>query len=192
MFKKSILSGFLIGLAGLINITVGTGILGAILFSSGVIAICLLNIPLYTGIAGSWEIRYLYLWKDLGGLGRILIGNVIGTFLASLLVLKTGIPSSLFQIIEFREESTILEAFISGIGCGVLMEIAVYGWKERKSFLLILLYIPALILTGMYPSIVDSFYYLAAWKYLDPYIIVIWLVTVLGNFVGCNIRRILC
>lgn len=189
MFKSSILSGILIGLAGWINIAVGGSIMGAILFSVGLMAVCIYSSYLYTGKAGSWKIEYFSLWRDLGGLGKILAGNVVGTFLISLILPETSVYLS--QIIEYRLSSGYLESFSRGIGCGILMEIAVYSWREYKTLIPILFCVPAFILSGMYHSIADSFYYFAAPKYLDFHVLGIWIMTVLGNFVGCNVRRLL-
>ena len=70
---KSILSGILIGIGGTIYLSVENKIVGSILFSIGLLSICYIKLPLYTGNIG-------YLIKkevSIYDLFYILMGNSI-------------------------------------------------------------------------------------------------------------------
>ncbi|MBP3732220.1 MAG: formate/nitrite transporter family protein [Bacilli bacterium] len=189
--KGSVWSGFLIGLAGWINLSVGGGILGAVLFAIGLLAVVWFGSSLYTGKAGSWEFRYYAVWRDIGRLGLVIVGNVIGCLIISQIAAASGTikAETLSVILSSRESSTAMTTIARGIGCGFLMELAVWGWREKGSVLGIFLAVPGFILAGFYHSIADAFYYLVSPSstYLIP-----WLLTVLGNFIGCNLRRFIC
>lgn len=66
--KKSLLAGVLIGLGVIINLQMEQKIIGALLFSFGLITIINMQLPLYTGKVG-------FLVKNLP---MILCGNLIG------------------------------------------------------------------------------------------------------------------
>ena len=82
---KSIIAGLLIGLGGIMYLTIG-GIAGAIFFSIGLLTILHFELNLFTGKAG--------LLADLGihpaRLGLIWIGNLLGTFIMAGLYSLTG------------------------------------------------------------------------------------------------------
>ena len=192
MYKNgSIWSGFLIGLAGWIFLSVHGGILGAILFAIGLQAVVYFGSYLYTGKAGSWEFRFYALGSDIWGLTKVLLGNIIGCFGVGLIAVMSDTidPETIAGVISSRYNSSSLEILAKGIGCGFLMELAVWIWREKKSMLGVLFCIPAFILSGFYHSVADAFYYIVYWK-LEWWIVWTYLLTVLGNFIGCSLRRL--
>ena len=192
MYKNgSIFSGLLIGLAGWIFLSVGGGILGSILFSLGLMAVVYFGSYLYTGKAGSWEFSLVSFKHDTIGLLLVLLGNIIGCFLISIVARKSGTIDQDFLsgVIMSRENSDSLMVLCRSIGCGFLMELAVWIWREKKSILGVLFCVPAFILSGFYHSIADAFYYLAYWKF-DTWMPLTYILTVIGNFLGCSIRRL--
>ena len=184
MFKSSIWAGILIGLAGWINIASGGGIPGSILFSLGLLTVCLSEAKLFTGISGSIPLDYWNIKDSFKNLGTCLIGNVIGCGIMA--ALSSGLIDT-SEIVAARLSTGLWETFVRAVGCGMLMEIAVWGWKHKSTPLLIFLCVPGFILSGMYHSIADSFYYLSS-PSLDC--VVGWGITVVGNFIGCEIRRV--
>ena len=73
---KSILAGIFIAIGGYAYLAVG-GIIGAILFSFGLLSVVTLGTPLYTGTAG-FKFKKYKKWMKLP---TILLANVVGCFL---------------------------------------------------------------------------------------------------------------
>lgn len=187
MMKESILAGIFIGLAGMSYLAIG-GLLGAISFSLGLVLVCYLDIPLYTGRSGSTnDFKELFV--------SILLGNFIGCGLIGLLGYGCNMnPSSLESIISNRQNSTVIGALVKAILCGIIMDNIVAAYKKKFSPLPLLLGVPAFIMCGFYHCIADCFYYtLGLFTGLidSPYICITWIVSIVGNFIGCNFRRIL-
>lgn len=175
---SSILAGCCIGIGGTVYLKVG-GVEGAVLFSIGLIAVVSYKLKLYTGAAGF--VTKSNLWE----LVPILIGNIIGCILLSLFPTRLDVTT----IIEAREACEWYNAFVLAIGCGVLMTTAVTFAREGK-FLPLLFAVPVFILCGFYHCVADAFYYAVGWKLLTWDIIPVYLATVAGNFVGCNVPRL--
>lgn len=181
IFIRSILAGICIGLGGAIFLKL-SGIIGAIMFSFGLLTIVHFKLPLYTGTAGFIQTNKLKEWLNML---VILIGNIIGCFLLSFLNIH-NIDGT--NIINSRIDGGILNALLMGIGCGLIMTLIVKAARD-KNIILILFGIPLFILLGFYHSIADAFYFAVSnmnFEYLPIYFII-----VLGNFIGCNIPRIL-
>ena len=88
---------------------------------------------------------------------------------------------------ELRTHYNMWQAFIRAIFCGFLMTTAVKFARENR-WLPLLFAVPVFILAGFYHSIADAFYIQSSdygtqikWNYL---------MTILGNFVGCNLYRL--
>ena len=187
---KSILAGIFIGLAGFVYLAVG-GIAGASLFAFGLTCVVLYRLNLYTGKAG------VYSTKKIHELLFMFIMNAVGcgiiALLASLQI--NAISDNLGTIIDARQAAPLMKVFILSIGTGVIMEAAVQhsARSEKPNFIPVLLGVPTFILCGMPHSVADAFYYAlhcftdydGTW-FLQP-----WGMSVLGNYLGCNIPRIM-
>lgn len=195
MFKDgSIWSGILIGLAGWIYCSVGGGLLGAVLFAIGLLSVVFFGSSLYTGKAGSWKISPFTFKKDILGLFRILVGNIIGCAIVGFLADLSGTLDgceTLTGIISSRENHDAIQTIARGIGCGILMELAVWTWREKGSVLGVLFCVPAFILSGFYHSVADAFYYCAGYRELGVWTLWVYPLTVIGNYIGCSFRRVL-
>ena len=74
---KSIFAGIMIGIAGTVYLRVDNNIVGALLFSIGLLVICMYGMNLYTGKIGYILINKLnYIYELL----ITILGNFIGTF----------------------------------------------------------------------------------------------------------------
>ena len=187
---RSILAGIFIGLAGFVYLSVG-GIAGASLFAFGLTCVVLYRLNLYTGKAG------VYSTKKIHDLLFMFIMNAVGcgiiALLASLQI--NTISDNLGTIIDARQEAPLIKVFVLSIGTGVIMEAAVQhsARTEKPNFIPLLLGVPTFILCGMPHSVADAFYYAlhcftdydVIW-FLKP-----WGMSVLGNYLGCNIPRIM-
>lgn len=182
IFLRSILAGICIGLGGAIFLKLG-GIIGAIMFAFGLLTIIHFKLPLYTGTAGFINMKIL---SDYQTMFIILIGNIVGCWLLSLLNIQ-GINGSL--IIQSRIDVGYLQCFLNAIGCGIIMTLIVKGGRD-KNLLLILFGIPLFILLGFYHSIADAFYACVSNIKLIQSYFLYYIIIIFGNFVGCNIPRI--
>lgn len=177
-FVRSVMAGICIGLGGAVYLSVG-GPLGAVLFAFGLLSVIHYRLPLYTGQAGFFETK-----TELALLLLILLGNVVGCFLTGTCL---GLPGDMgTAVIESRIAAGPVICFCRAIGCGIIMTLIVKAARD-KSVIPLLYGIPVFILTGFYHSIADAFY-LSVSSVFAP---TEWLAVVFGNFVGCNVPRIL-
>ena len=194
MYKDgSLWSGILIGLAGWIFVSVGGGLLGSILFAIGLLCVVLFGSFLYTGKAGSWNFRPFTFRQDVWGLVKVLLGNIIGCGVVGVVAIMSGTLETnkvLSGIIQSRESHDAFQTIARGIGCGILMELAVWSYREKGTVLGVLFCVPAFIMSGFYHSVADAFYYIAAYDRLDIWALWIYPLTVIGNFIGCSFRRL--
>ena len=121
-----------------------------------------------------------------------MLGNILGCILLSIIVYNSYNINSLdaASIIQSRLDTGYLQSFLNAIGCGLIMTLIVKGGRDRNQ-LLILFGIPLFILLGFYHSIAVAFYMMCVEEQLRNDFIFIYLIIVLGNFVGCNIPRLL-
>lgn len=187
--RSAILAGICIGIAGFGYLAID-GIAGAALFSCGLIAVVSYKFKLFTGTAG------FFVKGELGQLGIILIGNIIGCLLMSLMARVSPMPlqEAAEKILSSRLSTGPLKAGILAIGCGFLMTTAV-TFARRDKWLPLLFCVPMFIVCGFPHCIADVFYYLSCsldfWQTQVWSILLLYLCIVLGNFIGCNIYRIL-
>lgn len=187
MFDKllsGISAGVLIAIGGSVFLAAPDKITGSVFFCVALLSICYKGYALFTGKVGylpekhDGEAVSVLLWG--------LIGNLIGTLAAGLLV-RYAIPS----IGEAAEAlcdgklaaQTPLQTFIRAIFCGILMYLAVSIFRDAKTPAGILFCIPTFILAGFEHSIADMFYFFAAARFIPETALYLVLV-VLGNAVG--------
>lgn len=182
----SIFAGLLIGIAGLVFLNVG-GLGGAILFAFGLLAVTISKAELFTGKAGFIPYR-----ESLQLLPMVLLnaaGCLITAYIASYSTSEV-VATTLDTIMAAREAASWDMLLMTSIGTGVIVTLAVYG--VRKGTYLPLLYgVPVFIMCGLPHSIADAFYYWVAILRGDfaAWMIVAWLWSVIGNYIGCNLPR---
>ena len=183
--RESLLSGILIGLGSAGYLALG-GILGSVIFAFGLIGVVIFGTPLYTGKAGvlkideSWTLVRIWFW------------NVIGCILVGLLIKYAGSDTSItnaIAIVDGRFEAGWLKAMLRSIGCGLIIDLSVYQFRKSGSLIPILFGVPLFILCGFYHSIADVVYLTVSWRW-SPEIYWYYPTIFLGNYVGCNVRRI--
>ena len=182
-FIRSILAGICIGLGGAIFIKLG-GVIGACMFAFGLLTVVHFKLPLYTGTAGFIQLNKFEEYKKMF---IILLGNILGCILLSYMNIK-GIDGT--SIIQSRIDTSYLQCLLNAIGCGLIMTLIVKGGRD-KNLLLILFGIPLFILLGFYHSIADAYYMMVTSDELRNVYFSRYLVIVVGNFIGCNIPRLL-
>lgn len=195
LLRSSIFAGIAIGTAGFGFLAAGVqseaygSLAGAVLFSFGLLTVVGYKLKLYTGTAG-------FINKgEVGQLFMILLGNIIGCFIASLLARVTPleIQASAQRILELRLRTGAVRCGLLGIGCGFIMTTAVQ-FARQKQYLPLLFGVPLFIICGFTHCVADAFYYLcvplAFWKIHALEIVGVYACIVLGNLVGCNLYRI--
>lgn len=181
MINKSIFAGVLISISALAYLSVG-GVLGAFIFSFGLISIVNYGLFLYTGKAGFLP------YNETPQLISILCYNIVGVILCSL-VFKYSTPKVIpyaINIVNNRLQTGVLGCGVLSIGCGIIMTTAVRFAKENKFFPL-LLGVPVFIVCGFPHCIADVAYYTLHGFTWD--VIITWIATIIGNYIGCNIPR---
>lgn len=195
LLRSSIFAGIAIGTAGFGFLASGVqskaygSLVGAVLFSFGLLTVVGYRLKLYTGTAGF--IRK----NEVGDLFLILLGNIIGCLCVALLsrVTPLEIQAAAQNILELRLRTGALRCGLLGIGCGFIMTTAVQ-FARQKQYLPLLFGVPLFIVCGFTHCVADAFYYLcvpvAFWKAHALQILAVYVCIVLGNLVGCNLYRI--
>lgn len=196
-FRSAILSGIAVGIAGW-GYLACTNIIGAVLFSFGLLTVVGYKLPLYTGTAGFIPLRDEQgrsCW--LGAIGKllwILSGNITGCLLVSLLsrLSPMELGASAQAILESRLAIGPLRAGLLAIGCGFIMTTVVAFAREGKP-LALLFGVPLFINCGFPHCLADAFYYLTVpIAYTGAHLaelVLLYPYLVIGNFVGCNLYR---
>lgn len=195
LLRSSIFAGICIGTAGFGFLASGIqaetygSLVGAVLFSLGLLAVVGYRLKLYTGTAGF--IRK----NEVGQLFLILLGNIIGCLCLALLarVSPMDIQGAALNILELRLRTGALRCGLLGIGCGFLMTTAVTFARQDK-YLPLLFGVPLFIVCGFTHCVADAFYYLcvpvAFMKAHALEILGVYACIVIGNLIGCNLYRI--
>lgn len=184
---RAILGGMAISMGGVIYLTLDNHMVGAFLFSIGLFTIYAFDLDLFTG-----KICFIPN-KEIGFLktvGLVYIGNLIGTVGLAYIFRNT----KLYKLIPYAEEmvskklaDTLFSSFIMAILCGMLMCIAVIGYKTITEgvgkYLALVLPVMVFILSGYEHSVADMFYLSMANEWNLSSIIFLIVVT-LGNVVG--------
>jgi formate/nitrite transporter FocA (FNT family) len=190
--RSAIFAGIYIGTAGFGYLTAGVqsfgSLFGSILFALGLLAIVGYKLKLFTGTAG-------FIKRDeVGTLAIILIGNIVGCFLMGLITrvspMSDAIQVAATNILNTRISTGTIGCGILAIGCGILMTTAV-TFARQKNFIPLLLSVPLFIVCGFPHCVADAFYYLTIPNSWTVELIGIYLSTVLGNAIGCNLYRII-
>lgn len=187
IYRSAFLAGVCIGIAGF-GYLAEKSIVGAILFSFGLLAVVHYGLKLFTGTAG-------FISKgEFGNLLRILLGNIIGCLAVSMIARCSAMPlqQTAQGILESRLALGPLRGGILAIGCGFIMTTAV-TFGRKGQFLPLLFGVPMFITCGFPHCIADIFYYLCVpseffFAHIGS-ILIFYLSIVIGNFVGCNLYR---
>lgn len=187
IIKSSILAGICIGIAGF-GYLAEKSIIGAVLFAFGLLTVVHYKLKLYTGTAG------FIVKGEVGTLFLILLGNLVGCFIVSLIARCSPMPlqETAQKLLEGRLATGPLKGGILAVGCGFIMTTAVTFARKDKN-LPLLFGVPLFIMCGFPHCVADAIYYMAvpvpflAEHWLE--VLVFYVSIVAGNFVGCNLYR---
>lgn len=183
IWNRSILAGFLIGLAGTVNLSVDNKFVGAFLFSFGLIAILAQSLFLYTGKVGTLNLSCEWFLLPV-----IILGNFVGTNIIAWGMRCTRFGDTLNQAAQVIVQNKLADSWFSilllSIGCGIMMYLAVKGWLENSdSWLIVILPVMIFILSGFEHSIANMFYFAMAGEYsLKAFVYIC--IMLIGNAIG--------
>jgi len=185
---KSILAGIMIAIGGTVFLSIENKTIGAIFFAIGLFMICIKELNLFTG-----KIGYIF-DKNLKYTLEVfitLIGNFIGTFISANILKYTRIYSTIstkaISICNVKLDDKLISIFILSIFCGILMYLAVNGYKTLNDsfgkYASIFLGVIVFILCGFEHSIANMYYFSIANLWSTNTFLYL-LIMVLGNSLG--------
>ena len=187
---KGIASGIMISIGCAVYLSCDNKYVGAVLFSVALLTICFFGFSLYTGKIGFIVEKHGK--EELSVLFLGLLGNLIGiaVFGWALMYAIPGLKEKAVALCNNKYAQSVLQTFIRGVFCGILMYVAVAIFNEKKSPLGVLFAIPVFILSGFEHSIADIGYFAVAGIFSLRAFAFIWIV-ILGNTVGAMILPLL-
>ena len=173
---NAIIAGLLIGLGVIINTQTKPPILGALLFSFGLLTIIHLKLPLYTG-----KIGYLK-----GKLGLILLFNLIGIGItvAAYCLCNFQFYELIHAAAEVKFAKTYLQMLLGGLFCGMLIHFAVKCKVPYLTSMAVIIF----ILIGAEHCIADFPFLILDFNFVN---LLKLISIVLGNSIGAMIINFL-
>lgn len=189
--SDSILAGLMIGVGGAVSLSSDNRYVGAVLFSLGLLTIVHFKLGLYTGKVGNIVRNGA---KFIPEVLVTLLGNAIGTFIAAMLLKMTRIAPALVEkvsaTVETKTSDSVLNMFVLGIFCGMLMFIAVDGFRKNREvsdstagYMFVVFPVVVFIICGFNHCIADMFYIFLSGAYSMSSLIYL-VVVILGNAAG--------
>ena len=179
----AVLAGIAIGIGGTVYLSLDNKIVGSLLFSVGLYMVCLNGLNLFTGKVGyaveqplSYILDLIVIW----------IGNFLGTGFVALTINLTrvsGIKETAAKLSETKLNDSPISLFILGIFCGILMFVAVDGYKNSSNPIILFTCVSVFILCGFEHCIADMFYFSLSGSWNATAFIYIVIIT-LGNSLG--------
>lgn len=162
-FVYGIIAGICIGIGGIVYLSSDNSVVGAFLFSIGLLSILYFRLQLFTG-----KIGYIFINKPSYAIELILtwIGNFIGAFFAAVLIRHTRVFDKIgkvYSIVDVKLNDDILSVFILSLFCGILMFIAVDIFNNAKEgtvkIIGVLFPVAVFILSGFEHCVANMFYF---------------------------------
>lgn len=165
------MAGIAISLGCCLYLLAPNPIVGAVLFSCGLLCVRIYKLNLFTGkvqfMITEEHPFYYYILIFIGNL----IGVIIIVGLTWQLTMEYAVP-----IAKAKAAQPFMTAFYKGIGCGMLMSLATY---KDSPLWMCLLCVPGFILAGFNHCIADAYYSIVGvhigWSFIG---------TILGNILG--------
>ena len=185
IFLSAVGAGLAISIGGAVYLSLENKIAGALLFAVGLYAIVLNGLYLYTG-----KIGYLVEQKNKKEYGILLIltwlGNLVGTGVGAAALCCSrinNIRDKAYEICQPKLADTPGSLFLLAFFCGMLMYIAVDGYKRTENPIVLFLCVSVFILSGFEHCIANMFYFSLAGVWSLKAFFSLLIIT-LGNSVG--------
>ena len=182
---SALLAGGCIGIAATTYLSLG-GFAGQVMFAFGLMTVVIFGFALFTGRSGFTT------GKDIWTLIPMLTFNIAGCALVASVTGSDSLISASEAIIAKRIAAGWLRCGVLAIGCGFIMTAAVYGIKEKGTWLPLLFGVPTFIICG-FPHCVADVYYYTLYIFRNDFsdsMGACYLASVAGNYIGCNLYRL--
>lgn len=158
----SFAAGVFISIGGTVFLSCDDKVIGAVLFSVGLLSICCMGLFLFTG-----KIGYLAEERTAAYAVTMLVtlaGNFAGTLVCGRLMAaaKPALAEKAAALCTGKLEMSPAAVVITAFFCGILMYTAVAVYKEKGTLLGVVFCVPVFILSGFEHSIADMFYLFTA------------------------------
>lgn len=180
-FVKAVYAGFMIGIGGIIFLSVDNKIIGSMLFSFGLMTIVVQGLNLYTG-----KIGFVQKWKEMPDMLIIILGNYAGTYVAATFVKAAHFNISSVELVHKKLDNSLLNVFLLSMFCGVMMYLAISSYGKTKNIVFIIAPVMIFILSGFEHSVANMFYFHLAGVYSVKSLVYI-LAMIAGNGIGAKI-----
>ena len=188
-FLYAIMAGAFIAMGGVVFLSLNNKIVGAFMFSLGLLAVCTLKYNLFTGKVGYLfcnDVKTYLPWCLM-----VWVGNLVGSIIVAELVRLTRVAPGLIEkstkLVQVKADDTLISLFVLGIFCNIMVVHAVDQYlnnpHEIGKYLGIIMSIMVFILVGFEHSIADMFYIQMARMWNSQTIIALIVIT-LGNVLG--------
>ena len=187
VFVKAVLAGMMICFGCIVFMSCSEKIVGATLFSFGLLTIVCRGLWLYTG-----KIGYL---RQVGFRNILLTiaGNLVGSIILGSAINATRYGEGLLikaqALSDAKLDDSLISIFILSIACGVMMYLAVDSYRKCKSWLFVILPVVIFIMCGFEHSIANMGYFTIAGAWSMKAALYI-LVMAVGNGVGSAIMNV--
>ena len=184
---KSILAGVSIAIGAVIYLLCSNKIVGAFLFSVGILMVMEFKLLLYTGYVPTQ--REGQSFKDyIINSAFVFVGNLIGGAITAGLLALTRLKSDLWKttnaVCDVKLNDSLLSIFILSIFCGIIIAGIVKATNLKHRVLYVGMMIATFILCGYEHVVANSFYFSFSLKLFTFEGLLFMLVCFLGNFVG--------
>lgn len=180
MMVRSGLAGIAISIGCLAYLSVENHVIGAFLFSLGLLLVCTNDYQLFTG-----KLCYARKPIDFLELVGIWLGNLVGcAMVAGIVWLSRPELIQVAKEVVDKKPHNFLSIILMGFMCNLLIFFAVNGFKTNKhkvgKYFVLILCVMVFILCGFEHCIANAFYMLLA----DVVSVRFLLLNTLGNFLG--------
>lgn len=197
-FISAIYAGLMIAFGGAVYVASDNKYAGSFLFSLGLLTVVLRGFDLYTG-----KIGYLTLAKSDTSLFNvakapfyypvIIFGNFVGAWLLGTALRCTRFSEAVIQktaaLSNAKLSDSPLSIFILSVACGIMMFLAVDGYKKSQNWLFVILPVMVFIISGFEHSVANMFYFSAA-DVWDAKTVFYEFLMILGNGAGAIAYRV--
>lgn len=156
---KAIGAGVMIGIGATVFLACENKVVGALMFTVGLFAICSFGLNLFTG-----KIGYIFSNKNHPDCLTIWLGNLIGCVVtgAAVRIARPEFHEKALAMVDAKLEKSIPALLILSFFCGVLMYAAVENFRRNKDSVSgifgIVMCVSVFILSGFEHSVADMCY----------------------------------